>query len=283
MENVIGIDLGGTSIQGGRIEEGTVVDNFKLATYGAVGGDKTLGVLKEVISGLITDDTRAIGVGVPSIVDREKGIAYNFQNISGWEELHLKSILEDEFGKPVYIDNDANCFAYGEKIYGKGKEFSEFVGVTLGTGLGAGIVQGNRLMTDANGGSGEFGEIPYNGSKLEDYCGSRFFANTPFGSGFVMAQAALGGDANAKKYFEEFGRHLSHLVKIIVLVLDPQAIIFGGSIAKSFDLFCDAIIGNLSDFPYPKSIAKLKILASDQKDSGILGAASLCMKPSCNK
>ena len=277
MGNIIGVDLGGTTIDAGIIVEGHVLKSYKTGTQASVGGKKTIGLLVNLISDLISEDTEAIGIGVPSVVDRKNGIVYNVQNIAGWDEVPLKSILETEFGIPVHIDNDANCFAYGEKVYGKGKDFSDFVGVTLGTGVGAGIIKNGRLIPDANCGSGEFGEILYRDLKLEDYCGSRFFSASPFGSGYDMAASARNGDAEALRLFEEYGKHLAWLVKTIVLVLDPQAIIFGGSISKSFDLFSEAIRESLEDFPYPKSIEKLRILAAGQADSGILGAGSLCV------
>ena len=278
MKNVIGIDLGGTSIEGGRIEDGSVVKQVKADTNASVGGECTLGILKGVIEDLLTDETVAIGIGVPSVVNREKGIVYNVQNIAGWEEVHLRSELESAFGLPVYIDNDANCFAYGEKIFGKGRECENFVGVTLGTGLGAGIIQKNMLISDANCGSGEFGEIPYMGSKLEDFCGSRFFSNTAGVSGYEAAVQARQGDGHCIRLYEEYGRHIAHLVKIIILVLDPHAIIFGGSLAKAFDLFRNSMSASLKDFPYPRSIERISIMTSDREHSAILGAAALCFQ-----
>lgn len=279
MKNIIGIDLGGTSIECGRIEDACIAGHIKADTQGHIGGQWTLDLLKSSIAELMTDATEAIGIGVPSVVDRDNGIVYNVQNISGWDEVPLKEILETEFGKPVYVDNDANCFAYGEKIYGKGREFKDFVGVTLGTGLGAGIIQNHRLLSDSNCGSGEFGEIPYMGTKLEEFCGSRFFTDFTGLTGYEVAKNADNGDSEAIRVFEEYGKHLAYLVKIIILVLDPQAVIFGGSIAKSFDLFQESIWKNLAGFPYPKSVEKLKIIVSEQKNSGILGAASLCTQP----
>lgn len=276
MKNTIGIDLGGTIIKGGKVVDGQIVEIKTLPTQSAMGRDTTVAAVKTVIASLVDHETGAIGIGVPSIVDRESGIVYNVQNIAGWEEVHLKSIIEGEFRLPVYIDNDANCFAYGEKIYGAGRAFDHFVGVTLGTGVGAGIIQDGHLIHDANCGSGEFGELPYLDGKLEDYCASRFF---PFSSGLEgvdLARKAKEGDEEALKVFALYGKHLSNLVKTIVLVLDPQVIIFGGSIAKSFALFDKHIRENLADFPYPKSIEKLGIYASQLQNSGILGAAALC-------
>lgn len=274
--NVLGIDIGGTSIVGGKIEDGRIVGQSKTGTRASEGGDVSLGVLKSVVAELVDGQTRAIGVGVPSVVDRKTGIVYNVQNIAGWDEVDIRGILEREFGLPVFVDNDANCFAFGEKIFGKGREFSNFVGVTLGTGVGSGIISAGRLLPDANCGSGEFGEVRIGGVKFDDWCGSHFFPDETGMSGAELSALARKGDAKALKAFEEYGRRLSELIKLIVLVLDPEAVIFGGSIAKSFDFFGDAIRANLADFPYPKSIEKLRILASDSNDSGVLGAASLC-------
>lgn len=274
--NVLGIDIGGTSIVGGKIEDGRIVGQSKAGTRASEGGDVSLGVLKRVVAELVDGQTRAIGVGVPSVVDRKTGIVYNVQNIAGWDEVDIRGILEREFGLPVFVDNDANCFAFGEKIFGKGREFSNFVGVTLGTGVGSGIISAGRLLPDANCGSGEFGEVRIGGVKFDDWCGSHFFPDETGMSGAELSALARKGDAKALKAFEEYGRRLSELIKLIVLVLDPEAVIFGGSIAKSFDFFGDAIRANLADFPYPKSIEKLQILASDSNDSGVLGAASLC-------
>lgn len=277
MESILGIDIGGTSIVGGRIEGDIIIEQITVDTCAQEGGDKTLNILKELIRQLKTTDTRAIGIGVPSVVDREKGIVYNVQNIKNWDEVHLKSLLEAEFELPVHIDNDANCFAYGEKIYGKGKDFQNFVGITLGTGVGGGIIQDNHLLFDSNCGSGEFGEIPYLDSILEEYCGSRFFTRTTGRSGYEIALKAREGDRDSIEIYNQYGKHISMLVKIILLIVDPQAIIFGGSISQSFDLFKDSMYENLKDFPYPKSVDKIQILTSDLHNIGILGAGALCV------
>lgn len=277
MKNILGIDLGGTSIVGGRIENDVIVSKTSLPTEAEAGGERTLKILIDLIAELLTPDTTAIGIGVPSVVDREKGIVYNVQNINDWDEVHLKSRLEKEFNLPVYIDNDANCFAMGERIFGKGKDFSHFVGITLGTGVGGGIIQNGHLLNDANCGSGEFGELPYLDSIVEEYAGSRFFPRAGGMSGYEASQKVAEGDEKAIALFNEYGAHLAALVKMIMLVVDPEAIVFGGSIAKSFSLFENSIFENLKDFPYPNSVKKIKILASDLQDSGVLGAGALCI------
>ena len=274
----MGIDIGGTTINGGRIEGAQIVEEITMDTMAREGGVTTINIVKEVIRRLKRADTRAIGIGVPSVVDRNRGVVYNVQNIRDWEEVHLKSLLEKEFGVPVWLDNDANCFAYGEKIFGKGKTYENFVGITLGTGVGGGIIQQHRLLHDSNCGSGEFGEIPYLGSILEDYCGSRFFTLKAGRTAHEIALSAAEGDNGSQKHYEEYGKHLAALVKIISLILDPQAIIFGGSISQSFGLFEKAMYEGLKDYPYPNSMDKLHILTSELKNVGVLGAGALCIE-----
>lgn len=278
MRNIIGIDIGGTSIVGGRIEGEKIVKKLTTDSKAAVGGEVTLNSIKSLIRDLITVNTKAIGLGVPSIVDRDRGIVYNVQNINDWDEVHLKSIIEAEFGLPVYLDNDANCFAYGEKIYGKGKEFKNFVGITLGTGVGGGIVNNHHLLSDSNCGSGEFGELPYLDSILEEYCGSRFFTRRADQSGYEIAVRAKNGEADAIAIYNEYGKHISVLIKTILLVIDPQAIIFCGSIAQSFNLFDKSMYENLKNFSYPNSVKKIKVLVSELQSIGVLGAGALCIE-----
>lgn len=275
MNYLIGVDIGGTTIKGGLIKGKDMIRQIVRDTKASEGGETTLNVLKDVIRQLTTVDTTAIGIGVPSVVDSEQGIVYHVQNIRNWDEVHLKSILKKEFDLPVYINNDANCFAMGERIYGLGQDYENFVGITLGTGVGGGIIQKGQLLADANCGSGEFGEMPYLDGKLEEYCGSFFFSKYN-STGYEIMQRVETGDKEATEIMNEYSMHLAVLVKMIVLSVDPQAIIFGGAISKSFHLFEMKMVENLKNFPFPNSIRKLKILRSQLQDIGILGASALC-------
>lgn len=276
MKNIIGIDIGATTIKGGLVIGNHLIKQVTKNTEADKGGETSLNILKEVILELRSVDTAAIGIGVPSVVDSEKGIVYHVQNIRNWEEVHLKSLLEKELDLPVFINNDANCFAIGERIYGRGQEFENFVGITLGTGVGGGIIQNGKLLSDANCGSGEYGEMPYLDGILEDYCGSFFFSKYN-SNGLEIMQRVEKGDKEAVEIMNEYVRHIAVLVKMIVLSVDPQAIIFGGAISNSFHLFKDKMYDNLVEFPFPNSIKKLKILKSELQNIGILGAAALCV------
>ncbi|MGM0375511.1 MAG: ROK family protein, partial [Bacteroidota bacterium] len=180
----------------------------------------------------------------------------------------------EHFGVPVYVNNDANCFAAGERYFGKGKDYDDFVGLTSGTGLGAGIIKDGRLMSDQNCGAGEFGMIPYLDHNYEHYCSGQFFSRQGI-PGHLAAEKAVLGDHTALNLFRSYGKHLGNAMKTIIFAMDPAAIILGGSVAKSFVFFEDAFMKELKTFPYKRTIRKLEIKTSEMTDVAIAGAAAL--------
>lgn len=238
--------------------------------------EETIEALVGVINSVCDESVAAIGVGVPSVVDRSKGIVYNVMNIPHWNEVHLKDILEDRFHVPVYVDNDANCFALGERIFGVGKEVDNFVGLTIGTGLGGGIIQQGRLLADSNCGSGEFGMVPFKDNVLEYYCSGSYFMNVWGVDGKQMYLRAKDNDKEALEAYRQLGQYVAAAIKIVLLTVDPEMIVFGGSVAAAHELFEDSMYEELKDFAYPNSIRRLKIHFSEMSNPGIYGAASLC-------
>ncbi|MCY1722648.1 ROK family protein [Prolixibacteraceae bacterium Z1-6] len=275
LNEVIGVDLGGTGIKGGRIVNEQIVSVEKCqtpkTTKAEVVTDRIIGLIKQ----LIQPSTKAIGIGIPSVVDTQKGIVYDAMNIPAWKEVHLKAILEAEFNIPVYVNNDANCFAIGEKFYGEGKNYQNFVGLTLGTGLGAGIIQQGRLLQDANCGSGEFCVVPYLDADFESYCSGMFFQSQGL-DGQELYEKAIAKDAKSLKVFEDFGFHIAQLIKLVVATIDPQMIVFGGSVAKAFHLFERPMYAEILNFAYPNSVKNLEIRTSQIANQAIYGAAALC-------
>ncbi len=274
-QTVIGIDMGGTRIRAGRVSdskiEGIVADLVPVTDD----PDVVTGVLANLISQVVNKSVAGIGIGVPSLVDPGKGIVYNVQNIPSWKEVFLKDILEKKFGIPVYINNDANCFAVGERFFGKGRDYEDFVGLICGTGLGAGIIKGGHLMPDRNCGSGEFGEIPYLDKIYEYYCSGQFFQNVYGEDGDKLAIKVKDDDARAVQIFEEFGMHLGKAVKTIMLAVDPAAIIMGGGVTDSFEYFSESMWKEIRNFPYPRSVENLQILTTKTQEISLLGAAAL--------
>jgi glucokinase len=275
---VIGVDVGGTLIGIGRIESKFIIKQHtdNITSTGTV--EQTVNEIIESIEKVYDSDVAGIGVGVPSLVDRETGIVYNVQNIPSWKKVHLKDILENHFQKPVYLNNDANCFAIGEKYFNKGRPFRNMVGITIGTGMGVGIIIDHKLYSGVNCGAGEFGTVPYLDKTLEDYCSGQYFITEHHMSGMEMFKKAQVSDKNALSVFNTFGKHLGEAIKIILFSLSPEAIFLGGSVCRSYTLFKDSMWKTVKSFPYPKTVESLVLEATDHPYIGVLGAAALCFE-----
>lgn len=274
---LIGIDLGGTKVNVGLVKDGEIISSKKekLPTNTNDKWD-VINLIIELTEELIgKTKIDGIGIGVPSILDRENGIIHEVQNIPTWKEVHLAGILKKEFNVPVFIDNDANCFALGELYFGLGKNCKNLVGLTLGTGMGAGIITNYHLMSDANGGAGEFGMIQYLDGELEDYCSGKFFKRFYNSNGEELLQLANQGDIKALEAFDQFGTHLGNAIKTILCAVDPNKIIIGGSVVNSAKFFDTSLKKCLNSFAYKKTLNNIEILYSNTPNIAILGATSL--------
>ena len=271
----IGVDLGGTNIRCGLVNSGKVVTKLSETCRSNRPKEEVMEQLEGLISRLINPQVKGIGIGVPSVVDMQRGIVYNVANIPSWKEVHLKKILEKKFKLPAFVNNDSNCFALGEHSCGMGKPFRNMLGVTLGTGVGAGVIINNELYSGSNTGAGEIGCLPYLEHTYEYYCGSNFFVKFYGMTGKEASQLANAGNAHALKIWEEFGTHMGMLVQAILYVYDPEAIVFGGSIANAYPFFSTQMKKVMAGFDYPKTLKKIKILISNQEDISLLGAAGL--------
>jgi glucokinase len=273
--SIIGIDLGGTNVRAGRVKN-YLIEKLTTSKITSDGAEEI--VLKEIcktIDDVIQTDVQGIGVGVPSVIDIENGIIYDVQNIPSWKEVHLKEYLEKKYNLPTYINNDANCFAAGEKYFGKAREYENVVGLIIGTGLGAGLILNNKLYSGRNCGAGEFGMIPYKEHNYEYYCSGQFFSQCYSTEGSLLYEMARNGEPKALQIFSEYGFNLGEAIKMILFSVDPQLIILGGSLSKSYDFFRESMWGSIYKFEYRRSIQHLKIECSEVKDIAVLGAAAL--------
>lgn len=276
--SVIGIDLGGTKVKTGLIDHGELKQVLTKEINSSGSENEVLDEIFELLDKYDRNHFSGIGIGIPSVVDVETGIVYDVQNIPSWKEVHLKEILENKYNVPVNINNDANVFVLGEKYFGCAKAFKNIAGITLGTGLGGGLIIKNKLYNGSNCGAGEFGEIPYKDSKLEDYCGSQFFLRNYETSGVELFALVQKGDEFGKHAFSELGFHIGNALKIIVLSVDPEIVVFGGSISKSFKYFKDSMIKQFITLVFTKSVERLIIKVSNTKNVALLGAAALCFE-----
>ncbi len=307
----IGVDFGGTSIKIGVVSrDGKLVRKTAVDTM-AEGGPKT--VLSQISKGInfvigdFKDDLAGIGIGSPGVVSIEKGTVENPPNIPNWKKVALGDIITKEFNQKVIIENDANAAAIGELIFGAGKNMSNFIMVTLGTGVGGGIIINGDLYRGETGAAGELGHITidYDGYKCN--CGSLGCIETYAGNGYivsrvkrsikkhsdsrllefaqgnvdlitpkVISQAANAGDEYANSIIKETAEYIGFSLASAVNLFDISTIIIGGGVAGFGKTLFKTIQDTIKERAL-KSIAKrVKVLPAKLKnEAGILGASAL--------
>jgi len=275
MSKVLGIDLGGTGFKAGVVQNGQLIKQTRLAVHRAMTSDELFDVLFDLIDGFKDPEVIAAGVGVPGIVNPEEGSIHDIQNLPAWDEIYIKQILEDKYAIPFNINNDANCFTLAEHRFGKGQPYQNMVGLSIGTGLGMGLIIDGKLYNGLLCGAGEIGMLKYLDGILEEYCGSFFFTREFNSDGRALFEQAQKGDATALLAYHKFGKHMGEAVKAISYLYAPNAIVMGGSIAQAYSLFKPGMDQSLASFAYPKQIQQMKIHVSDLAHSAILGAAAL--------
>jgi len=272
---VIGIDLGGTNVRAGLVVGGRLAEVRSVPVRSQGTERDVLEDMFSAVDAVMRKDVAGIGAGVPSVIDLKKGVVYDVQNIRSWKKVPLKTNLEERYHLPAYVNNDANCFAAGEKYFGKAKPYDHAVGLIIGTGLGAGIIANGRLYSGINCGAGEFGMLPYLDRNFEAYASGQFFERVHGTSGREMAGRAERGDQRALDIFAEFGIHVGEAVKAICYAVDPEVIVLGGSISRSFRFFRESLWTTFQTFAYSITKERLKIEVSETENIAILGAAAL--------
>lgn len=273
---VIGIDIGGTSISAGLIINGELSKKIDVPTQAKEAKEKIVDNLYTAIDSVFEEGVVGIGIGVPGVVDANNGIIYDLANIPSWKKVEIKGLVEKTFKIETFVGNDANCFVLGVKHFGLGVNYKNIVGLTLGTGLGAGIVIENKLHTGFEGAAGEFGLIPYRDTIIEDYCSGKFFDKIKKVSGEKVYSDALDGNEDALAMWKEYGSHLGQLVNIVTYTISPELIVFGGSVAQGYELFIDSVQEQLNTNILTKVVAGVQLAADNKKHSAILGAGALC-------
>jgi glucokinase len=271
---IIGVDLGGTNIRAGVQSGGNLLYPRKDLFNTRQSKEETLKQFIDFIRPLVMEDVRGIGIGVPSVVDVEKGIVFNVANIPSWDRVPLKDLLEEEFQIPVVVNNDVNCFVLGEHQFGQLVGLSNVVGISSGTGLGSGIIINNQLVNGSNCGAGEIGLLSYKDHNIEYYASGNLFRAIYKTTGEQAHKLAQEGNGVALGYWREFGIHMAQAVKSAVFAYDPEAIVLGGSLSNAYPFFVPSMEA-LQDFPYPESIRRLKIYQSRNPNITLLGAAAL--------
>jgi len=273
---ILGIDLGGTHARAGIVKDDKIlfIDGIRVSANDVV--EKVLEELFSLVDRCITKDVVAIGIGVPGLVDMQSGVVFDVLNIPSWKEIPLKKLMENRYQRPVNINNDSNCFALGELYFGKGIGHDSLLGITIGTGLGTGIIMDKKLYSGKNGGAGEFGMAEYLDKYYEYYASGQFFENVYGEKGELVFKRAGEGDVRAREMYTEMGAHLGNAIKTMLYAFDTDLIILGGSVTRAYEYFSKSMKDQLKSFAYKKTIERLRIEVSDLENSAILGAAALC-------
>ncbi|WP_235906294.1 ROK family protein [Ginsengibacter hankyongi] len=274
-KNIIGIDMGGTNVRAGIVSENKLHEIISKRINSQVSASEVLEQLFQITDELINPDVSSIGIGVPGLVNTEEQMVYDVVYIPSWKKIPLQKLMEERYNIPVYVENDANCFALGEYYFGKGKGYHSLIGLTLGTGLGSGIIINKKLFPGKNGGAGEFGMIEHLDKTVEYYASGQFFENVYQINGEEVFKNAKNGNVAAIGMYEEMGKHLGNAIKMMLYALDVELIVIGGSVRYAFPYFSATMWRQIKTFGFQKALEHIKIEVSDLENSGILGAAAL--------
>lgn len=274
-KTLIGVDLGGTKLHVARTLAHTIVTQSRQPYDAYADAEEVIATLIQAIEAQLTPDVEGIGVGVPSIVNPNLGIVYETANIPSWREIPLKDRLESYFGIPVRINNDVNCFALGEYYFGEWQDCRNLVGMSLGTGLGVGLILNGQLYTGHACGAGELGELPYGDGILEHYCSGQFFKRAGGQEGTETFNLASQGNIQALSLYAEFGTHLAQALWAILLAYNPEVVVIGGAVARAFPYFNHTLNSAMQEFPYQTLLHTTHIGVSKNPCAAVLGATAL--------
>ena len=248
----VGVDVGGTKILAGVVDEtGAVLRSEELATPDASQAG-LLATLERLVASLVADGADAIGVGVPSRIDQRAGRAVSSTNLP-LVDVWLRDLLRERFGLPVGVDNDANVAALAEWRLGAGRGTRTMVMVTLGTGVGGGLIVDGRPFRGATGGGAEIGHmvLEHDGAPCQGSCTGRGHAETlvsgsaadaaaealygPGSDARLLVTRAHAGDAEAVAALRAIGCRLGSLIASLANLFDPEVVVVGGGFGSEWD------------------------------------------------
>lgn len=291
MGQVIGIDLGGTAIKLARFtDEGARLAELERPTpQPAVPGAVTMALCEAVAELDPEREARWVGVGLPGPMDAEARVARVCINLPGWEEVPLADWLEPRLDRRVTLANDGNCALVGEAWRGAAQGFADVVLLTLGTGVGGGVLLNGALFTGHNGAAAEPGLIGVdpdgppcnsgNRGSLEQYASIASLRRLCDQDPRQLAQAADEGDAKAQEVWERYGARLGVGVSSLVYVFTPQLVLLGGGLAGAANHFLPAVRREVEQRVQAVSREGLRIEACALGNgAGRLGAAKLALQ-----
>lgn len=298
---VIGMDLGGTNLRvAGVGADGRIVELYREPTLAREGPEPVIAQIVAALR-LVTarvagsgGDVRGIVLGAPGIISNRTGTVVASPNLPGWSDVPLRDRVAASIGLPVLLENDANAAAYGEFWRGAGVGCTSMVLLTMGTGVGGGLVLGGELWRGADGMAGEIGHVTVepggrtcrcgNAGCLETYASATGIVDTYRElSGVEEAvtaeevhRRAREGDANARQSYREAGRSLGLAFAAIVNLINPERIVIGGGVLPAWDLFMPSAEQEMRRRAFAAPAARVRIAPAALADlAGVTGAAGL--------
>ncbi|GAC1431497.1 MAG: ROK family glucokinase [Terriglobales bacterium] len=277
----IGVDLGGTNLRIAAVDDqGKLLEKITLGTQVALGRERVINDMCEAISQLTKRyanlaTLQGIGIGVPGIIDMKTGMVRESPNLPGWTESPVRAEIEKRLGTRVILENDANVAALGEKWLGAGREVEDLAVLTLGTGVGGGIILGGRILHGMTGMAGEFGHVTVEPNGVRCGCGNHGcleqyasatavvrMAKEAIASGALselsratdpdaefsakaVYNLAIQGDEESKKIFRRVGRALGIALADLVNALNLPMYVIGGGVSSAWDAFSPVIFEEL--------------------------------------
>jgi len=311
MDKAVGIDLGGTFIKFGLVgQDGSILKQGRKESGGEKGRGEVLlrieEAVREALSGARLSEIKGVGIGTPGLVDNE-GTVFLAPNLPDWNNIPLAKIFREKFNLPVKVENDVNTITWGEYLFGSGKDFQTIVCITLGTGLGGGVVVNGKLLRGGNYSAVELGHITINAEGPRCGCGNKGCVESYVGSARIVAkakkylkknrssiipklvdndlkkitpkiisEACRRGDRLAARIWEETGTDVGVMLASLVNIFNPEAIIIGGGVAQAGKPLFSAVKKEIIKRAFPLLSKNIKILpASLGQESGIKAAAAL--------
>lgn len=304
----IGIDFGGTSIKC-ALTRGPerVSEIIRFATQDHGSPEAAVAAMVDAIGQLRAqseEDVGAIGLGIPGAVDVGKGITYNLTNVPGWFGVAAGSLITEQVGLPVTMDNDANCMAYAEWKFGAAKGLRNVIAITLGTGVGGALILDGKLYRGSQYVAGEIGQMsidykgvdgPYgNHGALERYtghqqiqeiavrrfrdAGRRPEKSPELESLETLVEAARNNDTEARQVWADVALYLGTAVASSIYLLNPDAIIVGGGVAHAGDVLFDPLKKQLQSTLSEEFWVDLEVRPAELgNDAGIIGSSALAV------
>ncbi|MEN3043135.1 MAG: ROK family protein [Fervidobacterium sp.] len=305
---VVGIDLGGTFFKVGlvEVETGKIKNKIEQETNVQDGREKVIErMAKAVLDITKGSDYLGVGIGSPGSIDHDKGIVRFSPNFPDWVDFELGEMLSSKLGKPVYVENDANAFVLGEKWFGAGKGHNHIVALTLGTGVGGGVISHGMLITGHNGIGTELGHVIIEPKGPQCGCGNygclealasatairrmaiegqkKFPESIIFKSEKIDAKAvfdaAKKGDLLGKSIVEIVINALAIGISNFIHIFNPEVVVIGGGVSRAGEILFNPLREKVEHLVMPSFKGTYEIMQSPLfEEAGILGAASVILQ-----